>query len=117
MLVTINYRLGVFGFFSASRVNQNEIRMRRNGCGLMDQIAALRWNPEEHRRVWRRSAPRDRFRRFSWIIRRYFQPDEIARPPKVCSSGRLVRVARGWVFLSHRHERSRRRNNAKRENG
>jgi para-nitrobenzyl esterase len=42
VLVTINYRLGAFGFLDLSEVGGKEFAASGN-CGLLDQIAALRW--------------------------------------------------------------------------
>ena len=56
VLVTTNYRLGVLGFFSHPELTAKSPHHSSGNCGLLDQIAALRWVHEQHRAVWRRSA-------------------------------------------------------------
>jgi para-nitrobenzyl esterase len=46
VLVTINYRLGVFGFFSHPELTAESGRHASGNYGLMDQVAALRWVKE-----------------------------------------------------------------------
>jgi para-nitrobenzyl esterase len=43
VVVTINYRLGVFGFFAHPELTQESDRHASGNYGLMDQIAALQW--------------------------------------------------------------------------
>lgn len=43
VLVTINYRLGVFGFFSHPELTKESENHASGNYGLMDQVAALRW--------------------------------------------------------------------------
>jgi para-nitrobenzyl esterase len=43
VLVTINYRLGVFGFFAHPDLTRESGRNASGNYGLLDQIAALRW--------------------------------------------------------------------------
>jgi para-nitrobenzyl esterase len=43
VVVTINYRLGIFGFFAHPELTQESDRHASGNYGLMDQIAALRW--------------------------------------------------------------------------
>jgi len=43
ILVTINYRLGVFGFFAHPGLTDESPHHSSGNYGLMDQIAALRW--------------------------------------------------------------------------
>ena len=43
VLVTINYRLGVLGFFSHPELTANSPHHSSGNYGLLDQIAALRW--------------------------------------------------------------------------
>jgi para-nitrobenzyl esterase len=43
VVVTLNYRLGVFGFFSHPELAQQSESGASGNYGLMDQIAALRW--------------------------------------------------------------------------
>jgi para-nitrobenzyl esterase len=43
LLVTVNYRLGVFGFFAHPGLTRESPHKASGNYGLMDQIAALRW--------------------------------------------------------------------------
>jgi para-nitrobenzyl esterase len=43
VLVTINYRLGVFGFFSHPELTKESKNLASGNYGLMDQVAALQW--------------------------------------------------------------------------
>jgi para-nitrobenzyl esterase len=43
VLVTINYRLGVFGFFSHPELTKESERHASGNYAFMDQVAALRW--------------------------------------------------------------------------
>jgi para-nitrobenzyl esterase len=43
VLVTINYRLGVFGFFSHPELTKESENHASGNYGLMDQVAALKW--------------------------------------------------------------------------
>jgi len=43
LLVTINYRLGVFGFFAHPGLTSESEHKSSGNYGLLDQIAALRW--------------------------------------------------------------------------
>ena len=43
VLVTINYRLGVFGFFSHPELTRESEHHASGNYGLLDQIAALQW--------------------------------------------------------------------------
>jgi para-nitrobenzyl esterase len=43
VLVTINYRLGVFGFLAHPELTRESGRSASGNYGLLDQIAALRW--------------------------------------------------------------------------
>jgi para-nitrobenzyl esterase len=46
VLVTMNYRLGVFGFFSHPALTRELPRKASGNQGILDQIAALRWVQE-----------------------------------------------------------------------
>ena len=67
VLVTINYRLGVFGFLVT-----DELAKENNGIagnyGLMDMVAALQWVKSNIRRVRWRSQQRDDLRRERGIV-------------------------------------------------
>jgi para-nitrobenzyl esterase len=41
--VTVNYRLGIFGFFAHSELTRESGHQASGNYGLMDQIAALKW--------------------------------------------------------------------------
>lgn len=43
VLVTVNYRLGVFGFFSHPELSANSPHRSSGNYGLLDQLAALAW--------------------------------------------------------------------------
>jgi para-nitrobenzyl esterase len=43
VLVTINYRLGIFGFFSHPELTRESAHHASGNYGLLDQIAALQW--------------------------------------------------------------------------
>ena len=43
VLVTVNYRLGIFGFFSHGDLTRESSHHSSGNYGLLDQIAALRW--------------------------------------------------------------------------
>jgi len=43
ILVTANYRLGIFGFFSHSELTKESAHHASGNYGLLDQIAALKW--------------------------------------------------------------------------
>jgi para-nitrobenzyl esterase len=43
VVVTINYRLGVFGFFAHPELSKESERAASGNYGLLDQIAALQW--------------------------------------------------------------------------
>jgi para-nitrobenzyl esterase len=43
VLVTINYRLGVFGFFAHPELTRESGRNASGNYGMLDQVAALRW--------------------------------------------------------------------------
>ena len=43
VLVTINYRLGIFGFFAHPALTRESGRQASGNYGMFDQIAALRW--------------------------------------------------------------------------
>jgi para-nitrobenzyl esterase len=43
VLVTTNYRLGVFGFFAHSELTRESDHSASGNYGLMDQVAAMQW--------------------------------------------------------------------------
>jgi len=43
VVVTLNYRLGVFGFFSHPELTRESDRRGAANFGVMDSIAALQW--------------------------------------------------------------------------
>lgn len=46
VLVTINYRVGVFGYFAHPWLNERSGNGVSGNCGLLDQLTALRWVKE-----------------------------------------------------------------------
>jgi para-nitrobenzyl esterase len=46
VLVTVNYRLGVFGFFAHPELTKESGRNASGNYGMLDQVAALRWVKE-----------------------------------------------------------------------
>ena len=43
VLVTLNYRLGIFGFFAHPALSRNSVHQSSGNYGLEDQLAALDW--------------------------------------------------------------------------
>ena len=43
ILVTVNYRVGVFGFFAHEDLRREDVNKSVGNYGILDQIAALRW--------------------------------------------------------------------------
>jgi para-nitrobenzyl esterase len=43
LVITLNYRLGVFGFFSHPELTRESIHHASGNYGLLDQVAALEW--------------------------------------------------------------------------
>jgi para-nitrobenzyl esterase len=43
IVVTVNYRLGIFGFLAHPELAAESAHRASGNCGLLDQIAALRW--------------------------------------------------------------------------
>ena len=66
ILVTINYRVGIFGAFSHPELSEESERLtgvRTSGNYLyMDQLAALKWVRRKHLRFWRRPRQHHHFR-------------------------------------------------------
>jgi para-nitrobenzyl esterase len=50
VLVTLNYRLGVFGFFSHPQLTRESAHHASGNQGILDQIAALKWVRDNIRR-------------------------------------------------------------------
>ena len=63
VVVTFNYRLGVFGFFSHPELTKESDRRGAANFGVMDSIAALAVGAAEHRAIWRRPETRHHLRR------------------------------------------------------
>jgi para-nitrobenzyl esterase len=53
VVVTINYRLGIFGFLAHPALTAESAQHASGDYGLMDQILALKWGPCKHRKVRR----------------------------------------------------------------
>ena len=62
VVVTINYRLGPLGFLRLADVTNGKIPSSGSE-GMLDQVAALRMGPRQHRRVRRRPRQRHHLRR------------------------------------------------------
>ena len=73
VLISIQYRLGPFGFLAhpaiSAEAKQLDGRETSGNYGLMDQIAALKWVQAEHRPLRRRQGPRDDLRRVCGVGR------------------------------------------------
>jgi para-nitrobenzyl esterase len=61
MVVTIQYRLGLFGFFAHPELTEESPHHASGNYGLLDQVAALRW-AHDNRRVRGRSGKCDSLR-------------------------------------------------------
>ena len=68
VLVTINYRLGIFGFFAHPELTKESPAHASGNYGLLDQIAALTWVKAQHRGLWRRPCERDDLRRVRGLV-------------------------------------------------
>ena len=62
VVVSFNYRLGVFGFLAHPELTKESGHNASGNYGLLDQIAALQWVKDEHRRVRRRPGQGDDLR-------------------------------------------------------
>ena len=62
VVVSMNYRLGIFGFFSHPALARESGHDAAGNYGLLDQVAALKMGAGQHRGVWRRSGECDDFR-------------------------------------------------------
>ena len=43
VFVSINYRVGIFGFFASEEINKNNDGLGSGNFGILDQLAALQW--------------------------------------------------------------------------
>ena len=114
VVVTINYRLNVFGFFAhAALAGEDPGHPYAGNQGLLDQRAALEWVRDEHRGVRRQSEARHDLRRVGRLAG-HVPPDGVARQQEALPSRdqrerRLHDAAAdGGGGRSHGGERSRR---------
>ena len=106
VIVTINYRLGVFGFFAHPALSAESGHHASGNYALLDQIAALAVGAEKHCSLRRRSRPRHDLRRVGRLLggeRSYGQP----AGQRVVSS--RDRRERGIVFSDEDPGRRRKR--------
>ena len=63
LVVTMNYRLGVFGFFSHPALARESGRNAAGNYGLLDQVAALKWvkdnEPKIYAKIYKMMLPGD----------------------------------------------------------
>ena len=62
VVVSMNYRLGIFGFFAHPELADENDHNATGNYGLMDQVAALALGQAQHRRIRRRSRQRHHLR-------------------------------------------------------
>ena len=89
VVVNITYRIGVFGGFELSDLGDGF----DDNLALRDQMAALRLDPRQHRRVRRRPRPGDRVRRVGRARRRCLRCWPLP-PLRGCSAARSRRAPR-----------------------
>jgi para-nitrobenzyl esterase len=70
VFVTINYRLGVFGFLALRELSGESSHHASGDYGLLDQIAALQMGAAEHRGFRRGSGERDDRRPVGRVLQR-----------------------------------------------
>ena len=68
-VVTLNYRLGVFGFLAHPELTKESGRGASGNYGLLDQMAALRWVRDNIAGLRRRPGQRDDLRRVRGLFR------------------------------------------------
>ena len=68
VIVSMNYRLGIFGFFSHPGLTAESAHHASGNYGLMDQAAALDMGAREYRGIWGRPEQRDDFWRVCRIV-------------------------------------------------
>ncbi len=78
VVVTVNYRLGAFGFLDLSSFEHPGRRFDSN-LGLRDVLAALQLGARQHRRVRRRPRPRHAVRRIGRRRHRHHPADQPGR--------------------------------------
>ena len=102
VLVTINYRLGVFGFLATYELAKEQGGSAGN-YGLMDMVAAPAVGQGQHQEVRRRSRQRDHLRRERRLVCRK-HADGVAHGARAVSKGhRRKRRARSAAALNYGH--------------
>ena len=93
VLVTINYRLGVFGFFAHPELTRESGRNASGNYGLLDQVAALQWVKDNIAAFGGDPVERHDLRRVGRIVRGQ-RADGVAARRRVSSTRRSARAAR-----------------------
>ena len=70
VLVTINYRLGPFGYFAHPALSKEDAEGSSGNYGVLDQIARTRVGTAQHPPLWRRSRSSHHLWRISRLVER-----------------------------------------------
>ena len=107
VLVTFNYRLGPFGFFSHPELTKESGHNASGNQAVLDALAALAVGAEQHRGVRRRSGQRHDLRRIGGRVA-VRGPRRVAAGRRACSGARFRKAAPGWASAWRRCGRARR---------
>ena len=88
VVVTVNYRLGVFGFFASPELTKESDRNSSGNYGLLDQISALEWVQKNIAAFGGDPEARDHFRRIRWFLERELSDCDAAGARAVPASHR-----------------------------